>query len=174
MKFWYFFTNNVPWHTEKVTDYVIIITICCNGALQKKKSPHKKKVLCFLFFPQRRTPMTTNLTVFVLLGNYSTTKTLFWNFFHLQQGSTHKMLLLAKKERKYIFQVNRTLNSSSVVGGKKKSDCKLQQYSAKTFFYLWETGSSKWQQSSQTVKPLAKQTPALQQHSLHWNLHPLN
>lgn len=50
------------------------------------------------------------------------------------------LFFFSKKGRKYIFQVNRTLNSS-FVGEKKKSDYTLQQHSVRLFFFLWEMGS---------------------------------
>lgn len=42
IKFWYFFINNIDWHMEKVTDYVIINMICCNEALQKVAAHSRK------------------------------------------------------------------------------------------------------------------------------------
>lgn len=42
-KIWYFFCN-IQWHTEKVTDYVIINMICCSATLQKVKANLRKTI----------------------------------------------------------------------------------------------------------------------------------
>lgn len=43
-KIWHFFCNNIHWHTEKVTDYIIINMICCSATLQKVKANFSKTI----------------------------------------------------------------------------------------------------------------------------------